>query len=59
MTFFFDKRFPFGPLTLKELCKCQLFVNIFIKRIDMIINLKLPTLKQNEHLNNMKMWQNL
>ena len=25
------------------------FVNIFNKRIDMIINLKLPTLKQNEH----------
>ena len=47
--FFFDRRFPFRPLTLKEICKCQLFVNIFIKRIDMIINLKLPTLKQNEH----------
>ena len=47
--FFFDRRFPFRPLTLKEICKCQCFVNIFIKRIDMIINLKLPTLKQNEH----------
>ena len=46
---FFDRRFPFRPLTLKEICKCQLFVNIFIKRIDMIIHLKLPTLKQNEH----------
>ena len=34
--FFFDRRFPFRPLTLKEICKCQLFVNIFIKRIDMI-----------------------
>ena len=47
--FFFDRRFPFRPWTLKEICKCQLFVNIFVKRIDMIINLKLPTLKQNEH----------
>ena len=47
--FFFDRRFPFGPLTLKEICKSQLLVNIFIKRIDMIINLKLPSLKQNEH----------
>ena len=36
-------------MTLKEICKCQLFVNIFIKRIDIIIHLKLPTLKQNEH----------
>ena len=41
--------FPFRPLTLKEICKCLLFVNIFIKRIDMIFHLKLPTLKQNEH----------
>ena len=49
MFFFFDRRFSFGLLTLKEICKCQLFVNIFIKRIDIIINLKLPTLKQNEH----------
>ena len=47
--FFFNKRFPFRPLTLKEICKCQIFVNIFIKRIDMIIDLKLPTLKLNEH----------
>ena len=44
-----DKRFPFRPWTLKEIYKCQLIVNIFIKRRDMIINLKLPTLKQNEH----------
>ena len=35
--FFFDRRFSFRPLTLKEICKCQFFVNIFIKRIDMII----------------------
>ena len=47
--FFFDRRFPFEPLTLKEIRKCQIFVNIFVKRIDMIINLKLLTLKQNEH----------
>ena len=47
--FFFDRRFPFRPLTLKEICKGQLFVNIFIKRIDMILHLKLPTLIQNEH----------
>ena len=47
--FIFDRRFSFRPWKLKEICKCQLFVNIFVKRIDMIINLKLPTLKQNEH----------
>ena len=47
--FFFDRRFPFRPWTLKEICKCKLFVNIFVKRIDMIINLKLPTLMENEH----------
>ena len=28
--FIFDRRFPFRPLTLKEICKCQLFVNILI-----------------------------
>ena len=27
----------------------QLFVNIFVKRIDLIVNLNLPTIKQNEH----------
>ena len=47
--FFFDRRFSFRPWTLKEICNCQLFVNIFVKGIDMVINLKLPTLKQNEH----------
>ena len=57
--YFFDRRFPFRPLTLKEIYKCQLFVNIVIKRKDMIIHLKLPTLKQNNILNNMKMWKNL
>ena len=47
--FLFDTRFLFGPLTLKEICKRQLFVNIFVKRIDLIVNLNLPTIKQNEH----------
>ena len=27
--FFFDRRFPFRPWTLKEICKCQLFVISF------------------------------
>ena len=34
---------------MKEICKRQPFVNIFVKRIDLIVNLNLPTIKQNEH----------